>query len=121
MLDAYKLLAGLGTADQPGTGERSVWNAESIALLHQQVRNVAVRTMLDLCAKRAGQWVSIREVEKAANLTQPKVRGALAGFTMMLKARFGGAHWPIEVQWTSGTAEYRMSPEIARLWIAALK
>jgi hypothetical protein len=72
MLDAYKLLAGLGTADQPGTGERSVWNAESIALLHQQVRNVAVRTMLDLCAKRAGQWVSIREVEKAANLTSRK-------------------------------------------------
>jgi hypothetical protein len=49
------------------------------------------------------------------------VRGALAGFTMMLKARFNGAHWPIEVQWTSGTAEYRMSPEIARLWTAARK
>jgi hypothetical protein len=116
LLEAYKRLADLGGADADAVQD-GAWTAESIAELKRHVKNPAVRTMLDLTAKRAGQWVSIREVEKTAHASFATVRASLAGLTMMLNARFGDKGWPVEIHWTPH-AEYRMSVDVAAWWLA---
>jgi hypothetical protein len=117
--DAYRVLAPVLGGSLPETEPDGGWTPEQLAELRQVVASrMAVRTMLDLCADRPDQWVSILEVERAAKLTKPKVRAGLAGLTMLLKARFGAKSWPVDWQWMNGSAHYRMRPNIATGWKA---
>lgn len=84
--------------------------------LHNEVSNLSVRTVLELCSERPGVWVSIRDVERAAGVSMPTVRAGMAGLTMFLKARFQASNWPLDWQFTQGAVHYRMSPEVAGWW-----
>jgi hypothetical protein len=129
LLDVYAALSQLGVPvhatsvrpAEPQTARDFNWDAQAIYRLNREVRHPAVRAMLDLCAAKPEQWVSVLEVMKASGLKKPNVRGGLAGFTLLLKSRFGTKTWPTGWQWIDGHANYRMDRETAGFWLAANK
>lgn len=127
LLDVYAALSRLGVPvhgesgrpAEPQSAKTYNWDAQAIYRLNREVRHPAVRTMLDLCAGKPDQWVSILEVMEQSGLKKPKVRAALAGFTMLLKSRFGTKVWPLSWEWIDGHAHYRMDRETSGYWQAA--
>jgi hypothetical protein len=95
------------------------WSEEDINRLKGQSLNATSRSMLDLSAEGAGEWISIRDVERRAGRTHPEARAELAGFTQLIKRRFGRKNWPVQVEWGAGGEEhvyYRLSPELTSAW-----
>jgi len=92
------------------------WTQERISRLGAEVTNPNVRALLDLCAARPNEFVTIREIEAKTGAAQPTVRAALAGFTMFVKSRFRAKNWPLEWDFSTGMTRYKMTTEIASWW-----
>ena len=97
------------------------WSVADLVELGR-IANVTTRTVLELCADRPEQTVSLTQVIEAAQVTRPAARGQLAGLTMVMKSRFGRRNWPFSVVWNadgSQQAFYRMNAPTAVNWLAA--
>lgn len=95
------------------------WDADDLRRFADVVSNPTVRTAMDLCASRPGEWISIRDVETKAGRTRYQARGDLAGLTMMVKRRFARSNWPFSVEWAAGgdeNAYYSMDVPTAQMW-----
>lgn len=95
------------------------WEADDLRRFAELVSNPAVLAAMDLCAKRPGEWISIRDVEAEAGRTPYQVRGDLAGLTMTVKRRFARSNWPFSAKWAAGGDDnfyYRMDAPIAQIW-----
>ena len=111
-------------AETPDASVKRVrgWTADEMATLASVVKNEAVLVLLDMTARRPGQWVTFDEFCAHAGRTKRQAMGDLAGFTQLINHRLKKiGHnkdvWPIEVVWNEqGSPSYRMPDEIARWW-----
>lgn len=103
------------TETQPG----SPWDGASLERL-AEVGNVATLTAMDLCAQPEADEVRVVDIIEHSGLSNPQVRGHLAGLTMLLKNNKNGFEqnvWPFRVSWLAGgIAAYHMDADVAALW-----
>jgi len=106
-----------------GQNSHGEWTKDEITRLKHEIRNQTVLLLLDLTSERAGEWVDLSEICKKAGRTQRQAQGDLAGFTQLVKRRFGKNgqnNWPVEVKWGLSPEEptrYSMQHlGIARWW-----
>jgi hypothetical protein len=115
------------TSPPPVTGGPKGWTEEEIVQLKATLRNQTVRLLLHLTAAQPGEWIGFPLLCEKAGRTQRQVMGDLAGFTQLVKRRFGkigGGQdiWPFEVEWGSPPEKptrYRLPPSIAQWWQTA--
>lgn len=111
------------SSTHPGQTGQGEWTKDEIIRLKHEIRNQTVLLLLNLTCERAGEWVDLSEICKKAGRTQRQAQGDLAGFTQLVKRRFGKNgqnNWPVEVKWGLSPEEptrYSMQhPDIARWW-----
>ena len=99
------------------------WTASEIAILKGDLKNKTAITLLDMTARRAGQWVTFEELCTEAGRKKREAMGDLAGFTQHIKLRLkkvGSTSkdvWPLDTEWNAkGSPRYRMPVEIAQWW-----
>jgi hypothetical protein len=104
---------------QHGRSSVVPWNRDEIKQLRQAIRTKTPRSILDLTTAQPGKRVSLRDVENHAGRTYPQARADLAGFTQLVRRKFGRDNWPFSVEWLPGgfATYYCDSAEIAQWWI----
>ena len=109
----------------PHSASYGGWTREEIRQLKREVQNPTVLALLNLTAERAGEWVSLSEVQEKAGRTRFEARGDLAGFTQLVKRHFSATKpegtWPVMFDWRPSPdretrAVYSMPPDIASWW-----
>jgi hypothetical protein len=130
-LDAvYRALAHAMGDEQvipPKPSPQRGWTEDEISKLKRELRNATVLTLLNVTAARAGEWVTLSEIEHRAGQSHAQARGDLAGFTRLIRREFAtkptGA-WPVMFDWKPSPdvetrACYCMSPDVAQWWNAS--
>ena len=95
------------------------WTEDDWGRLATEVTSITVLALLDSCAQRPDGHVAFSEMAAQTQRERGQVRGDLAAFTRLLKARFGRQNWPIEAVWAAGGEQqmyYRMSGDMAAVW-----
>lgn len=121
--DVEEFAVGPATVGRTGTKPSAFpilpWTADELTRLLDESDNVTVAAMVDLCAERAGECVSLSDLEDRAGRTLAQARADLAQLTGIAKRVFGRQNWPVEVVWGGagdGRASYRMNPTLANEW-----
>jgi hypothetical protein len=96
-------------------------SAGDFATLASSVTNVAVRGMLDLCARQPGEWVSYTEVCEFTGRSRPQLLAGLSGLSRLMKKRFGKNSWPFEARRMADRNDWfsRMDEQQAAWWTTA--
>lgn len=98
------------------------WTEDDYVRLADLVSNPTVLAVLTLCSAAPNEPISFREVEEEAGRSTSEARADLGGLTMMVKARFSRANWPLEAARADGDKQkyYSMTSQQAEMWIAAV-
>jgi hypothetical protein len=125
----YRAIADIVEGKTPSASSTSTsgdrfqwWSKDQIVRLKQEVHNPTVVSLLNITAKRAGEWVSYDEVYTKAGRTEGQTRGDLAGFTRLIKRTFSQNKeglWPVDVSVKGNQLHYRMPQDIAQYWMEA--
>lgn len=96
-------------------------SAGDFAALASSVTSVAVRGVLDLCARRPGEWVSYTEACDYTGQSRPRLHAGLGGLTRLVKRQFGKNSWPFEARRMADGNDWfaRMTQQQAAWWTAA--
>ena len=104
------------------------WTREEIERLASLITSPFNLRLLDICAERPGEWVSLSDVREAGSAEEqarwPQARfgaGALGGLTQRVRREFGRGNWPMEYEYVTGgdSRRYRFSRDVALWWSAA--
>lgn len=101
---------------------QKTWTRVEVSRLKQELHNRTVLLLLDLASERGEAGVDFTEICQRAGRTQREAMGDLAGFTQLIKRRFGKDgqdDWPVEVKWGTTAEEptrYLMRADIAQWW-----
>jgi hypothetical protein len=99
------------------------WSEGQVKSLRDQLPYESVRTLLDLCSERPGNWIDKAEADASAGVTPRQSASELSALSKFTLRQFGPGRdgkpkWPIESRKVANKFSYRMSPEIADLWRA---
>jgi hypothetical protein len=96
------------------------WTEAMVRRLHANlVVYPAAKALLDLCALRAPDEVTLAQVAEECDIKATQVRAELGAMTKMVKRMFGRKTWPVSVRWSGGVANYSMKPKVAEWWATA--
>jgi len=126
----YGLLGRLaGSPEEPAVsgppteeGSARAWSVAEISRLRQALApNSVVRAILDLGSAQPEQPVWFGDACDRVGLTHPQGTSGLAGFSKLLRSRFGRdgnkADWPFRPEWTNGRALYTVDTMVAQAWL----
>jgi hypothetical protein len=113
--------SGSAPADEVLVDQRSgKWTEEMAHRLHANlVVYPAAKALLDLCAQRAPEEVTLEQVAEECDTRDTQIRAELGAMTKMVKRMFGRKTWPVSVRWSGGVANYSMKPKVAEWWASA--
>lgn len=98
------------------------WTEDDLNRLAAVLTNPTLLAVLDLCAGSPNEWIPMSAVIGRSQQTAPQVRGAMGGFTTMIRGRFKRGNWPIDVEWSREGDEqshYQMRSQFADWWSVA--
>lgn len=77
------------------------WSTEDFARL-AEIDQLTIRTTMDLCAERPGEWIPSEAVRDATGREVARHRGDYGGFTGTVHRRFNRSNWPFQAKWEAG-------------------
>ena len=94
---------------------------DEFSTLASVLTNVGVRGALELCARRAGEWVTRTEICKCTGRSRAELNADLGALTRLVKKTFGKNSWPFESQLLSDRNDwgFRLDTERAAWWTDA--
>jgi hypothetical protein len=129
-LNLGDIASAMGVVLQQPRGERAgskesdgstAWSREDFRTLAEDA-NGFTRTVLDLCARAPGQWVTRRQAAEAAGVGGASANAQLGGLTKLMKGMFepdNEHEWPFESEWLEEEEQlrFRLNEEVAHLWL----
>ena len=97
------------------------WTTVDLRQLDTVLTNPGVRMILDLSSQRPGEAVTYSEAVETSKGRGPQLAADLAGFTHLVKRRFGRSNWPFTHEWSAELSEatYTMDLNESEAWLAA--
>ena len=77
------------------------------------------KAALDLAAARAGEIITLDEIEASCGLDRRQISADLGSMSKAARRLFGETNWPIRAMQSSSGMNYLMQPGIARWWLDA--
>lgn len=98
--------------------ENGDWTEAMIEQLRQEISPYrGARAALDLAARRAGEVVTLDEIQASCDLDRKQISSDLGAMSKAARRLFGQKIWPMRAMQSSSGMNYLMKPEIADWWL----
>lgn len=98
--------------------ENGEWTQRMVRQLRQEISSYrGAKAALDLAAKRAGEIITLDEIEDSCDLDRRQISSDLGAMSKAARRLFGGKVWPMRAMQSSSGMNYLMQPEIASWWL----